>query len=101
MRAIDLAEHEIILLKSARPVKQRYFTVSEKLKKVMHDVVEKLKDKGIAKSLEKPRGDGKKPSGEYRMCIDFRIVNKLSKRDAFQLPKMDVIFNKLKKARYI
>ena len=47
LKATDLIEHEIQLINSARPIKQRYFPVSEKLEKAMHEELEKLKTRGI------------------------------------------------------
>ena len=35
------------------------------------------------------------------MCIDFRRVNQLSRKDSYPTPHMDTILNKLKRARYI
>ena len=35
------------------------------------------------------------------MCIDLRVVNSESKKDAYPLPYMETILNKLKRARYI
>ena len=47
----------------------------------------------------------KKQSGDYRMCIDFRRVNEVSRKDLYpmdtNIPHMDTILNKSKRARYI
>lgn len=43
----------------------------------------------------------KKPSGDYRFCLDFRRVNQISKKDAYLLPNMTGILDKLRAARYI
>lgn len=43
----------------------------------------------------------RKSDGKYRFCIDFRKVNKISKKDAYPLPQMTGILDKLRAARYI
>jgi len=43
----------------------------------------------------------KKPNGKYRFCLDFRKVNSVSKKDAYPLPNMNDILDKLRSARYI
>ena len=36
----------------------------------------------------------------YRMCIDFRKVNEVVKKDAYPLPHMYTILSKLRPAKY-
>jgi len=43
----------------------------------------------------------KKPNEKYRFCLDFRKVNGVSKKDAYPLPNMNGILDKLRSARYI
>ncbi|XP_036150132.1 uncharacterized protein LOC118648039 [Monomorium pharaonis] len=43
----------------------------------------------------------KKPNGTYRFCLDFRKLNDVSKKDAYPLPYMNSILDKLRAARYI
>jgi len=37
----------------------------------------------------------KKKSGEIRMCVDFRNLNRSSLKDNYPLPKMDHVLEKL------
>lgn len=43
----------------------------------------------------------KKPDDAYRLCLDFRVINKLTKKYAYPLPKIDSILQKLRKTKYI
>lgn len=43
----------------------------------------------------------RKPSEKYCFCLDFRKVNAVFKKDAYPLPNMIDILDKLKTARYI
>ena len=42
-----------------------------------------------------------KDGGELRFCIDYRDVNKVTKEDAYRIPHMDAILDKLRSARFI
>ena len=42
-----------------------------------------------------------KPVTTYRMCIDYRRINKISKGDAFPIPNLEMTLNKLENARFI
>ena len=42
-----------------------------------------------------------KRNGKYRFCLDFRKVNEVSKKDAYPLPYMSVILDRLRAAKYI
>jgi hypothetical protein len=42
----------------------------------------------------------RKKDGTLRMCIDYRALNELTVRDEFPLPRIDAIFDKLRKAKY-
>ena len=43
----------------------------------------------------------KKSDGKYRFCIDFRDLNVRSKKNAYPIPNMDAILDKLRRAKYI
>ena len=43
----------------------------------------------------------KKPNGEYRFCLDFRKVNKITKKDLYPIPLMNKILDTLRSARFI
>ena len=43
----------------------------------------------------------RKSDGSYRFCVDFRDLNKVTVKDAYPLPSMDSILDKLRKARYL
>ena len=43
----------------------------------------------------------RKDAGKYRFCVDYRDLNRVTRRDAFPIPNMDNILDKLRKAKYI
>lgn len=43
----------------------------------------------------------KKKDNAYRFCVDFRKVNKVSKRDAYPLPFISRILDMLRNAKFL
>ena len=44
---------------------------------------------------------GKKANGGYRLCLDFRKLNVVSKKDVYPMPHMSYILKQLKASKYI
>lgn len=100
----NLIEH-IIDTGDSKPVKQRYYSYSPKLQDAVYSEVDILLKYKIIEpsksSWSSPIVMIRKPDGTYRLCLDFRVVNNLTKKDAYPLPKIDSILQKLRKAKYI
>ena len=43
----------------------------------------------------------KKPSGDYKFCLDFRKVNKITKTYLYPIPLMNEILDTLRSAKFI
>ncbi|CAB0040694.1 unnamed protein product [Trichogramma brassicae] len=82
------AEHRIIVDESQRPVKQRYYPVSKKLEEDMHSQVRELLAAGhIRRSSSEwssPVVMVCKANGSYRLCIDYRKINAVTKGEEQQ-----------------
>ncbi|XP_011701743.1 PREDICTED: uncharacterized protein LOC105458270 [Wasmannia auropunctata] len=100
----SLTEHRIDVGGHA-PIKQRYYPVSPKVQEAIYKEVDKMLDAGIIEPSNSewstPIVMVKKPNGSYRFCLDFRKLNSASKKDAYPLPYMNAILDKLRAARYI
>lgn len=99
----SLTEHQIDV-GSQRPIKQRCYVVSPKIQDAMREEVDKMLKGIIEPSFSEwsnPVVMVKKPNGKYRFCLDFRKVNEISKKDAYPLPNMNAILDKLRAAQYI
>ena len=99
-----LTKHSIDVQR-AKPIKQRYYPVSPKVREEMYQVMDKLLEEGVIKPSNSawscPVVMHFKPDGTRRPCIDFRKINELTKKDAYPLPNVNEIFSKLRNARYI
>ena len=42
-----------------------------------------------------------KPDGTIRFCVDYRKVNKVTKMDAYPIPSMERMIDKVVSAKYI
>ncbi|KMQ86252.1 reverse ribonuclease integrase, partial [Lasius niger] len=82
-----------------------YRCVSPKIQKAMREEIDKMLKGGIIEpsfsEWSNPVVMVKKPNGKYRFCLDFRKVNEVSKKDAYPLPNMSAILDKLRAAQYI
>ena len=100
----SLTEHKIDVGQSA-PIKQRCYLVSPKVQEAIRGEVDKMLTAGIIEpsfsEWSNPIVMIRKPNGKYRFCLDFRKVNSVSKKDAYPLPNMNGILDKLRSARYI
>jgi transposase InsO family protein len=89
----------------AKPVKQRHYALSPAMQEHMNAELDKMLSLGVVRPSKSPWSSPvilvKKPSGEYRACFDGRKLNSLTKKDAFPLPLIDNILNKLRDAQFL
>nr|XP_012235715.1 PREDICTED: uncharacterized protein LOC105679947 [Linepithema humile] len=100
----SLTEHRIDVGQN-RPIKQRCYVVSPRVQEAIREEVDKMLAAGVIEpsysEWSNPIVMVKKPTGKYRFCLDFRKVNSISKKDAYPLPNMNGILDKLRSASYI
>lgn len=100
-----LVEHVIKLKEGAEPVKQRPYPRNPAMQEIIKKEVETMLENGIIETSNSPWSSNivmvKKASGGLRPCVDLRRVNDASVRDAYPLPRINSILEKLKTARYI
>ena len=93
---IDVGDHP--------PIKQRGYPMSPEVEKAMNQEIDKLLENGIIEHSESAWSSPvvmANRNGKYRFCIDFRKINAITKKDAYPLPYMNSILDKLRTARYI
>ena len=87
------------------PIKQRYYPVSPYKQKIINEELDKMLRDGIVEPSKSAWSSPvllvPKPNGEHRFCVDFRKLNSVSERDAYPLPYISTILDKLGGARYM
>ena len=95
-----LTEHHIDV-QGAEPVKHRTCRMSPKMLETAHETIEGLLEKGIIEkscsAWSSARVMVNKPDGTVRFFIDYRDLNKVTKKDAYPIPSMDYILDKIGK----
>ncbi|MGL5708894.1 MAG: reverse transcriptase domain-containing protein [Aeromonas sp.] len=85
------------------PVVQKNVRVPKLWEYEIDKEIEKLKKSGIIRDSKSPWASSivpvRKKSGEMRLCIDFRKVNKITLRDNYPLPRIDEIIEDLASAK--
>jgi hypothetical protein len=96
----SVIEHKIPLKEEARPFKQKLRQINPMLLPVMEREVKKLLDAQIIVPLRYSDWVAnlvpvRKKSGEIRLCVDFRNLNRSSRKDNYPLPNMEHILQKV------
>ncbi|GJZ78527.1 putative nucleotidyltransferase, ribonuclease H [Tanacetum coccineum] len=101
---IQEIEFRIELTPGAMPVaKSPYHLAPSELEELSGQLNE-LQDKGFIRPSSSPWGAPilfvKKKDGSFRMCIDYRKLNKLTVKNRYSLPRIDDLFDQLQGLRF-
>jgi hypothetical protein len=98
-----LAQHKIDV-QGAMPINQGPRRVSPAQRKVIKETIDKLLEGGIISPSRSPWASPVLlvPKGEtdYRMCIDYRKLNEVTKKEIYALPRIDDIIDTLGNKMY-
>lgn len=97
-------DHRIVVDEAARPPFQRPYRMSDAEQQELTRQLEKLLDKDFIRPSNSPYGAPvlfvQKPDGSLRLCIDYRGLNKITKRDRYPLPNIADFMQKLAGAKH-
>ncbi|GJS97564.1 putative reverse transcriptase domain-containing protein [Tanacetum coccineum] len=92
-------EFQIDLIPGAAPVARAPYRLALSKMKELSEQLQELSDKGFIRPSSSPWGAQvlfvKKKDGSFRMCIDYRELNKLTVRNRYLLPRIDDLFDQL------
>ena len=75
------------------------------MQKIINDEVDKMIEDNIIRPSGSPWSSpvviARKKDGKPRFCVDFRCLNKVSRKDAYPLPQMQSILDKLRGAKIL
>ena len=99
-----LVEHDIEV-GEAKPIRQRFYRVSEDKRRYLDAEIKYMLENGIAEpsfsSWASPCLLVPKSDNTPRFCSDFRKVNSVTKPDAFPLPRMDDCIDQVGSAKFV
>ncbi|GJU90275.1 putative reverse transcriptase domain-containing protein [Tanacetum coccineum] len=92
-------EFRINLVLGATPVARVPYRLAPSEMKELAEQLQELMDKGFIRPSSSPWGAPvlfvKKKDGSFRMCIDYRELNKLTVKNRYPLPRIDDLFDQL------
>ncbi|GJW85710.1 hypothetical protein Tco_0158855 [Tanacetum coccineum] len=88
------AEHRLNIREGCSPIRQKKRGQASEWNKAIQEEVEKLVDVGIMKEVHYHNWLSnpvmvKKHDGSWRMCVDFKDLNKACPQDGYPLPEID------------
>ncbi len=86
------------------PIRLRPYRASPKQKEVASKIIDELLENKIIQPSLSPWAAPivlvKKKTGEDRLCIDYRKLNAITKKDSFPLPRIDDVLDMLQGQKY-
>ena len=97
-------DFQISLIPDATPQKRGLYRLSEKEQNELRAQISELLRKGFIQPSSSPWGAPilfvSKKDGSFRMCVDYRALNKLTVKNSYPLPRIDDIFDQLRNAKF-
>ncbi|GKG43048.1 hypothetical protein Tco_0479732, partial [Tanacetum coccineum] len=94
---VRLVEFQIDLIPGAALVAQALYRLAPSEMMELSEQLQELSDKGFIRPSSSPWGDlilfVKKKDGSFRMCIDYRELNKLPVKNRYSLSRIDDLFD--------
>ncbi|GJX05461.1 putative reverse transcriptase domain-containing protein [Tanacetum coccineum] len=92
-------EFRIDLVPRATPIAKSPYRLAPSEMQELSGQLQELQDKGFIRPSHSPWGAPvlfvKKKDGSFRMCIDYRELNKLTVKNRYPLPRIDDLFDQL------
>lgn len=90
---------------TARPIRQQPYRLPYAYRETVKKELEEMKEAGIItpsnSQWASPTVLVPKKDGTMRMCVDYRKLNNVSTADAYPIPRIDELIDRLGRAKYI
>ena len=94
---------EHVIRTSSDPIKQRYYPVSPAMQVHIDKALKEMLDEDVIEKSNSPWASPivliRKKDDSFRFCVDFRKLNQVTERDAYPLPIISSILDKLRNAK--
>jgi hypothetical protein len=95
--------HSIDLIDS-RPIRHQPRRVSPDRRKFIQEEIQRMLDAGFIRESNSEYASGvvvvEKKGGDLRFCVDYRDLNKKTKKDSYPLPRIDDILETLQGSQW-
>ncbi|XP_050386257.1 uncharacterized protein LOC126802648 [Argentina anserina] len=94
----DIIMHELHIKPSAHPIKQKRRSFDDEKSTAIRQEVDKLRGMKFVREVQYPEWISncvmvRKANGKWRMCVDYKNVNKACPKDSFPLPRIDQLID--------
>lgn len=104
VRQTAVTKHRIVTEEGERPVRQHPYRVSPKERDAIRRQVQEMLQDDVIQPSTSPWASPvvlvAKKDGTLRFCVDYRRLNKITKKDVYPLPRIDDSLDRLRHARY-
>ncbi|XP_069176273.1 uncharacterized protein [Procambarus clarkii] len=101
----SILRHDVELEEGVRPIKQHPYRLNPLKKRVVKEKVDYMLKHHLIAPSSSPWSSPillvPKPGKKYRLCIDYRQVNKVTVADTYPLPRVEECLDAIGKARYL
>jgi len=99
----DLIKHKIVL-EDDKPFKQPYRRIPPGRYEEVRQHLKEMLDSDVIRESDSPYSSNvvlvRKKDGSLRFCIDYRLLNSKTRKDAFMLPRFDDIIDTINGSKY-
>ena len=97
-------DHKIELEEGAKlPHHSKLYNMSQAELQALREYIDQMTDKGFIRVSNSPVGAPvlftKKKGGGLRLCVDYRGLNRLTKKNRYPIPRIDTLIDRLSSAK--